>query len=1073
MKIRDFYCDGFGIFCRHGIDHLPDGLMVFIGNNESGKTTLMEFLRTMLFGVPTRRNQRNDYLPLWGGKCGGRLTIETNNHCLLHVEWNNSKWMVTTQEGVRIDTATFRKLLGNVDRETYERIFAVGLNELQGLDVLSQENVKSRLFSASAGLGAASLPNVLKKIDRELDSLLTKKGQKPLINQCYYRLKEIKSRVKSYQDQSSQYAEYHRRLEKIDEMIHDGRRREEQIRERLMTIEKLEHARKPWIRLVNAQQNMVHFEFAKSFPVQGLGRLEKINQEIDTAIVRKKQIEDDIEHLQTEIENLTGFEDIIAHLNEVEICIGEREKLLSMSEEYPRLKNKNARMKSDLQQKFQELGPDWNRDKLNRINTSLQIKQNVESFKKSFNHMGEKIHFIQNELNTKKEIEKELSLQLEILEKKYREYPQLDLSDLETARKAKESLRTLRTLFQEWEKNAFLHDQLMKNEEEKKRRLAELTVEIQNISKPLPAWLPLVILGVSIMMSILFYQQSARWTLREWMTLIAGSGGAIVLLGVHWQQKTRWLMGYQYQNELKRVEKESHSSINERDLIQKRLNDINQNIDQTSQDLFRERPKNLFHLEQLEKKLEDQIELLHSWQQLKKEHDDLRQKRFEVQQKIEEVERELNLVIKENHDLEKNWQEWLQDNEFPTTLHPDGFQVILQTIDNARVQEHHVCEGEEQELSISNYLQKTRSTIHHLLQICGETSIPAEPGIPELDQLREHYATALEKKRKQDHLKEQLEHRRTEKKILEEQILLKQKDLLNLFHLAEVNNEESYRHKADAFEKWCSSQNEMIEAQQTLQVLAGSPDKVPDLIAELETSDSFRLQEEKRLLENNLEQLLQTLHQNEQEHGAVSDRMKNLANNEVLGELLFEEQTCREQLQDHLKHWATLVLTRYFLQDAQAIYERDRQPRVIQEANQFIQQMTNQRYRLLSSIESHLIQLEDRDHHRKIENHWSSGLADQVYLAVRLGLALEFGRSNEPLPIILDDVLVKFDPERQSATAQIILRLAKDHQVFLFSCHPETKTIIQDASASHDLSATLVSFYRIEDGIISTCKTRE
>ena len=42
-------------------------------------------------------------------------------------------------------------------------------------------------------------------------------------------------------------------------------------------------------------------------------------------------------------------------------------------------------------------------------------------------------------------------------------------------------------------------------------------------------------------------------------------------------------------------------------------------------------------------------------------------------------------------------------------------------------------------------------------------------------------------------------------------------------------------------------------------------------------------------------------------------------------------------------------------------------------------------------------------------SHWSSCLADQVYLALRLALAKVFSFQVDALPIILDDILVRFD----------------------------------------------------------------
>ncbi len=49
-------------------------MSVFYGPNEAGKTTLMQFLRTMFYGFTPERRQR--YLPpVHGGKPGGAIRV--------------------------------------------------------------------------------------------------------------------------------------------------------------------------------------------------------------------------------------------------------------------------------------------------------------------------------------------------------------------------------------------------------------------------------------------------------------------------------------------------------------------------------------------------------------------------------------------------------------------------------------------------------------------------------------------------------------------------------------------------------------------------------------------------------------------------------------------------------------------------------------------------------------------------------------------------------------------------------------------------------------------------------------
>ena len=77
MKIREIYIDGFGHFHDLKFVDLSDSVTIFRGNNETGKTTLLEFLRRVLYGFPSGRGRSSEnlYKPLSGGEHGGRLKI--------------------------------------------------------------------------------------------------------------------------------------------------------------------------------------------------------------------------------------------------------------------------------------------------------------------------------------------------------------------------------------------------------------------------------------------------------------------------------------------------------------------------------------------------------------------------------------------------------------------------------------------------------------------------------------------------------------------------------------------------------------------------------------------------------------------------------------------------------------------------------------------------------------------------------------------------------------------------------------------------------------------------------------
>ncbi len=64
-----------------------------------------------------------------------------------------------------------------------------------------------------------------------------------------------------------------------------------------------------------------------------------------------------------------------------------------------------------------------------------------------------------------------------------------------------------------------------------------------------------------------------------------------------------------------------------------------------------------------------------------------------------------------------------------------------------------------------------------------------------------------------------------------------------------------------------------------------------------------------------------------------------------------------------------------------------------------------------------------------------SGAVDQCYLALRLGLVAVLCQDRCP-PLFMDDPFLAYDEERQSSAMALLQELARERQVFLFTCRP-------------------------------------
>jgi len=73
----------------------------------------------------------------------------------------------------------------------------------------------------------------------------------------------------------------------------------------------------------------------------------------------------------------------------------------------------------------------------------------------------------------------------------------------------------------------------------------------------------------------------------------------------------------------------------------------------------------------------------------------------------------------------------------------------------------------------------------------------------------------------------------------------------------------------------------------------------------------------------------------------------------------------------------------------------------------------------------------------------SEGSADQLYLTLRLASLEVYLESHEPIPLVVDDILIQFDDDRATAALQALARLSRRTQIVLFSHHEHVCRLAQ------------------------------
>jgi len=173
-----------------------------------------------------------------------------------------------------------------------------------------------------------------------------------------------------------------------------------------------------------------------------------------------------------------------------------------------------------------------------------------------------------------------------------------------------------------------------------------------------------------------------------------------------------------------------------------------------------------------------------------------------------------------------------------------------------------------------------------------------------------------------------------------------------------------------------------------------------------------------------------------------SDRRNELARmdgSEQVARLAEEAQSRLASIEVDVRRYAELVLGREILARAIEGYRQRNQAPVLGRTTELFRALTNGNYHGVESEydegdKPQLVAVQT-DGERKAVPALSAGTRDQLFLALRLATLVETLDRGEPMPLILDDILIEFDEKRSRAALEVMADLGRKTQILLFSHH--------------------------------------
>lgn len=1027
MRITGWSIDGFGQFNKAEVDDLPPGLIVVHGPNESGKTTLMDFVTGMLFGFPDKRSTKRRHEPVNGGTLGGRLFVIDQAGMPVTIERGASRksLQVRDEHGERSATA-LADLLGHVTPELFDNVFGVDLDALQGLRSLDEDAVRERIFSAGVVGAGRSAELALASLAARRDELFKPKGRGDGYQLRVLRneLAEATEELRAAQAVAAGVTAERRHLDELRDQV-DGHRAEgRRLQRRLELIHAVDDVWPAWSAAVDARSILDDPE-RPQLPELGddfEARLGDARRTLETRAAAARDAAAEVEKAQEQLGRITVDLAALSNADAVARLDQQRGTETARRKRLIELDGHLTHYRAELDQQLSRLGPNcddaWLDSRPQSIESEAEMRRVAGEVTRARNGLDRAIQ-------TSRERDRALTLTTDRLNKAREE--RTAAGDPESARRRVQDVAALYDLVAKLEQA---------ERDEQTQRIA-LDAANRSAGSGLPSWLVPAVGGFAVLAIIAGAGGIAGGSAAIGAgSLVVGIGLAVVavMLARHRPAATYNATG-------ERTELPATADVVRlSEEVASRAEALGVAARPSTVDLMNLRQEAAEAHAAASGALQVHKEALQTETDHEAYSADIRNV---DRQSVADADTELTRAT-------QAWNDWLAEHDLPAGLDPDGVGEFLALLGHARQTRQSLDRFTADRSGELTESKQFESAVRSLAETLGESD---DDVLRLLDRLVARATTARDAERDRERLAEMLVavrelHASRVDETDEASRLLD--ELVTEAGTASVGEaEEVVRHLKETLRL----HGIIDEAEKALELRCGARrDEALELLA---GGDPLGWQTEGLEIETRVSAA-------EAEHDAsaaeltrAEDALAATLTSSDVPTLQLRVESLKAQLQESAEEWAVLTAAHRIIEATRERYKRERQPLVVKRAAALFEEITDGRYKGLV-VDGSTIVVVDTLGRQVDAASLSRGTVEQLYLCLRFALAEQLA-STSPLPLLLDDILVNSDPGRGPRMARTIGKVAERQQVFMFTCHPWVVDMLTDEVPAHviDLPSSL------------------
>jgi uncharacterized protein YhaN len=1014
VKITKMKADGFGVWNDLTIDNLSPDLTVFYGRNEAGKTTLMQFIRSVLYGYTAHRRQR--YLPpVYGGVGGGSLQIlqgaedlQVQRLALAGPSEAEGELRVVSAEGHQFGGEYLTRLLSGIDESIFTNVFALGLTEIQELNALNGTEAANELYKLASGVDRVSLVDVMNSLTQRREALLAK-GQGRLI-ELFDRHRDVAKIVEHHSQSGTRWVEMMSERKELQSILKSHKARLSQLE---LESRRLSMARQVFPYFTEWRNKQSELELLADLPDErdvDLAKNARLKQRLNELEAQAQQLQSKGEDLRATADELPINPAVQKNMNRIEAIVEHQHWIQSLTRQADRLKNEIQQ----LQQEHASPSSDPDADTGDTIAIPI-----TRSMMRHLGPFAKQLKTAQRQLENAREQLAESEVELQEL----REQLNLAMSEND-CESLGESFQHTGQLVGLLRKRQGLEERVGQLSQQRKVAEVDLDDAIQD-----QVFSPQRMMGVGAFIVIGVALILGGWSGMlindmPYEPLLGFFGCGVVLAGLG--LKRYW--EYESQDEVDQAKQQFESIRDELEAVR----DERQQMDQMLPD----------GLGQGDSKLLDAQRRLNILERLLPMEGRVTESTEQFDQAKSKVGAAESQCIKS----QQLWQESLSEIGLPENLTPTQVRRMSERSQELSQARNRLSEARQQLAQFEEDLSELHDRI---LDIYNEIGLTPQTDANHVELLRKLEAEVKE----QQILIDQRRSLASEHKKLNGQWTVARNRLqrLKLFKTqmytrVGADSEAEFLLIGEKLKRKSELEHELVQAHQRVTSGISHPFQADDIIEVLEESTTRSLEAELQELVKKIEIERSEQEQGHIQEGVLNQQIKQLLDEDGLDNARLELKEIEREIAAAATQWQELAGTLLLLESLREFYETHRQPETLRQASKYLEQITGGRYqRLWTRMVGSELLVDGPDEKGLSIEVLSRGTREAVFLSLRLALVEAYRQRGISLPMVLDDVLVNFDSERSHFAAKVLHQFARDgHQILMFSCHEHMAELFSD-----------------------------